>query len=217
VAFFVVLRPAALGHRGQLGQQPVLVDDGPRRHGAWLPVGQPPGQLIVRQRGKQDLPRTCRVGLQPVPDLAEDRQQVVALQPLDVHHLQAVEHGHVHHLTGFVPQRGQDGQRRLMQVDVLADVGPQLIKDQAEPVPARRAAPLEETFGRERGHQSVHGALAKAELAGQFGDAELLAGPGERTQHAGRVAHRRQLRPVRLGPGRLGAGRRHCLIPHAQP
>src|ERR1700677_733689 len=96
-----------------------------------------------------------------------------------------------------------------MQVDVLADVGPQLVKDQAEPVPARRAAPLEETFGRERGHQPVHGALAEAELAGQFGDAELLAGPGERTQHAGRVAHRRQLGPVRLSLSRLGAGGRH--------
>jgi hypothetical protein len=106
------------------------------------------------------------VGRQPVPDLAEDRQQVVALQPLDVHHLQAVEHGHVHHLTGFVPQRGEHGQRRLMQVDVFGDVGAQLVQDQAEPVPARRAAPLEEAFGRERGHQPVHGALAQAELAG---------------------------------------------------
>src|SRR6266436_2637014 len=31
VTFLLVLRPAALGHRGQLGQQPVLVGDGPRR------------------------------------------------------------------------------------------------------------------------------------------------------------------------------------------
>src|SRR5205823_1153618 len=52
-------------------------------------------------------------------------------------------------------------------------------------------------FGRQRGHQPVHGALAEVELAGEFGDAKLLAGPGERAEHPGRVAHRRQRRPAR--------------------
>jgi len=33
----------------------------------------------------------------------------------------------------------------------------------------------------------VHGALAQAELAGEFGDAELLTGSGERAQHPGGV------------------------------
>jgi hypothetical protein len=136
------------------------------------------------------------VGGQPVPDLAEDRQQVMALQPLDVDHLQAVEHGHVHHLAGLVPQRGEHGQRGLVQVHVLGDVAAQLVEDQAEPVPARRAAPLEQPLGGQRGHQPVHRALAEAELAGEFGDAELLAGPGKRAEHAGGVAHRREHGPV---------------------
>ena len=77
-----------------------------------------------------------------MPDLAEDRQQVQAFQPLDVDHFEPVEHGHVHHLAGLVPQRGEHRQRGLVQVHVLGDVAAELVEDQAEPVPARRAAAL---------------------------------------------------------------------------
>src|SRR6185312_15179910 len=88
-----------------------------------------------------------------------------------------------------------------VQVHVLGHVAAQLVQDQAEPVPARGAAPLQQPFGRQRGYQPVHSALAEAELAGEFGDAELLAGPGERAEHPGRVAHRRQRGPARWVSG----------------
>jgi hypothetical protein len=103
----------------------------------------------------------------------------------------------VHHLAGLVPQRGEHRQRGLVQVHVLGDVAAELVDDQAEPVPARGAAALKEPFGGQRGDQPVHGALAQAQLAGQLGDAELLAGPGERAQHPGGVTHRGEQGAVR--------------------
>ena len=121
--------------------------------------------LLLRagQRGEQHLPGAGPVGRQPVPHPAEDREHVVALEPLDVDHLEPVEHGHVDHLAGRVPQRREHGQRGLVQVDVLGDRRAELVERQPQPVLPRRLVLLEQPLRLEGGHQSVRGALAEAQ------------------------------------------------------
>ena len=138
------------------------------------------------------------MGREPVPDLAEHRQHVVTLQPFDVDHLEAVEHGHVDHLAGRVPQRRQHRQRGLVQVDVLGDRGAELVQREPEPVLPRHLVLLEQPLGLQCGHQPVGGALAEPEPPGELGDAELLVGVREGPEHAGGVADRPQQRTRRL-------------------
>ena len=190
-ALLDVLRPAALGDPAQLVEQHALVGDGVRGEARRLPADQSGLEDLRREVREQNLPGAGGVRRQPVPGAAEDPYGPRALQPLDVDHVELIQHPHLHALPRRLPQGGQYGKGRLVQVEVREHRDAQLVHLQPEAVRAVIPA-LEQALLGEGGEQAVDGADPEPEPARQLGDPELPVGAGEGLQHSRRIADRRQ-------------------------
>ncbi len=190
LAFLDVLRPASPGDQLQLVPQRLLAGDRVRRHRHRLPLlaaGRPASAAAARPAAP------CRCwwrGGQPVPHPAEDPQRMRAVQPLDVHRLEPVEHRDLDGLPGPLAQADQRGHGRLVQVNVGCHHGAELVDAQAEPVPAGDGVALEQPLLGQRGKQPVYRALAETQPGRQFGHAKLLVHPRELLEQPGGVADR---------------------------